>query len=311
MPVIRINAKADIAILHNSPRSVKTELDRIETGNGPVIIMIHGYKFSPGHARHCPHRHILSLDPEHGPYCPPSWPHHLGFGTGRADEGIAVAFAWCARGALHSARRTALDAGHALADVISYLHDRLPQRPIHIIAHSMGTEVAFEALHHLPTGAVQRIISLTGASYQSRAAAALGTAAGRTAELINITSRENDPFDFLFERLIRSSTYGDRAIGQGLCLPNSVTLQLDCVGTLQHLNRFGVAIGHSDRRICHWSAYTRPGVLRLYHDLLRRADTLPLSALRRGLPSTPAPRWSRLFARPGLRTPLPFVQNAS
>ena len=32
----------------------------------PVVVMIHGYRFSPSVDRHSPHRHILALDPEPG-----------------------------------------------------------------------------------------------------------------------------------------------------------------------------------------------------------------------------------------------------
>jgi hypothetical protein len=90
-----------------------------------------------------------------------------------------------------------------------------------------------------------------------------------------------------------------------------VTLQLDCPGTLAHLDRLGAAIGAPEHRICHWSSYMRPGVLQFYKELLRRPDSLPLSLLRLGLPARPARRWSRLIAPPSLSLPLPFAQKAS
>jgi len=311
MPVIRINAMGQAARLHGSARPVRAALDRIGPTGGPVGVMIHGYSYQPGHRRHCPHRHILALHPEALPWSAPSWPRHLGFGTGLQDEGLAVGFGWDARGTLWAARRRAVEAGRALADVIAALRAQAPGRPVHVIAHSLGSELALEALHHLPAGAVGRIISLTGASYASRAQAALATRAGREAEFLNVTSRENDPFDFLFERLVAPPRPGDRAIGQGLVAPNAVTLQLDCAGTLDHLSRLGAAIGAPQRRVCHWSSYTRPGVLQFYKELLRRPDRLPLSALRPGLPPRPSRRWSRLLALPAMPRPLPFAQKAS
>lgn len=311
MPVIRINAETTRARLHGSPRPVEAALARIGAAGGPAVVMIHGFKYQPGHRRHCPHRHILALHPEALPWSAPSWPRHLGFGTGLQDEGLAVAFGWPARGTLWAAQRRAVQAGRALADVIAALRRRAPERPVHLIAHSLGSEVALEALHHLPAGAVGRIISLTGASYAGRAQAALATEAGREAEFLNITSRENDPFDFLFERLIAPPQAGDRAIGYGLEAPNAVTLQLDCAGTLDHLARMGAAIGAPQRRVCHWSSYTRAGALLFYKDLLRRPERLPLAALRHGVPPRPAPRWSRLLALPPVPRPLPSAQKAS
>ena len=62
---------------------------------------------------------------------------------------------------------------------------------------------------------------------------------------------------------------GDRAISHGLDAPNAVTLQLDCMDTLAHIARLGTAVGLPERRICHWSSYMRPGVLRFYNELLR------------------------------------------
>lgn len=311
MPVIRINAEGDRPMLHRSPRAAALELQRSDPGTGPAVVMIHGYKYLPGHPVHCPHRHILALHPQDIPFRPPSWPRQLGFGVGRADEGLAIAFGWHARGALWQAQRRARAAGRALAAVIRQLHHRAPGRPVHVIAHSMGTELAVEALHHLPRGAVGRIISMTGACYQSRVGEALKADAGQTAEFINVTSRENDAFDFMFERLIAPPRAGDRAIGHGLDAANAVTLQLDCAGTLDHLDRLGAPIGRPERRVCHWSAYTRPGVLRFYHDLLRHPHATPLSLIRGGLPHRPDPRWSRLFAPPALPVPLPFAQKAS
>lgn len=313
MPVIRVNATEDSAALHSGTGSVAGALAGCQAKDdaidGPVIVMIHGYKYHPHHPLNCPHDHVLALHPRARRGIAHGWPRHLGFGTGRADEGLAIAFGWQARGALRHAQQRAALAGQALARILADQKRIAPQRRVHVIAHSLGIEVALEALHHLPEGSIDRIIAMTGACFLSRARAALETAAGRSAEFINVTSRENDAFDFLFERLIAPPRPGDRAIGHGLDAGNALTLQLDCPGTLQHLRRIGVPVAAPQRRICHWSAYTRPGVLRFYNDLMRRPQALPLELIRSGLPQTPARRWSRLFAAPAL--PLPFVQRAT
>ncbi len=311
MPVIRVNADGEKPTLHCGTNRIVTELDRKDRGTGPVIILIHGYKFQPHHPIHCPHRHIMAQHPRERAFRPPSWPRNLGFGTGHPDEGLAIAFGWNARGWLWDAQRSATQAGRALAEVIAMVHARAPNRPIHVAAHSLGIELVQEALFHLPAGSVDRIIAMIGASFHSRTQEALSTPAGLTAEFINVTSRENDAFDFMFERLIAPPILGDRAIGHGLVAPNAVTLQLDCPGTLSHLTRIGTPVAAPDRRICHWSSYTRHGILRFYHDLLRRRDALPLALLQSGLPQAPAPRWSRLVALPITDRFLPFYQKAS
>ena len=302
MPMIRINAVGDRPQLHLSPRPVAGALLRSlsqcrrDGDTGPVIVMIHGYKYQPDHPQHCPHRQFLALHPQERSPRPPSWPRQLGFGTGLHDEGLGIAFGWSARGALWSAQRRAVVAGRALARLVALLHRADRDRPVHLIAHSMGTELALEALHHLPAGHVARILSLTGACYRSRAEAALATPAGRAAEFINVISRENDPYDFLFERLIAPPERGDRSLGQGLRAENAVNLQLDCEDTLAHLGRMGAAIAPPDRRVCHWSSYTRPGVMPFYKALMRRPEAWSLAALRAGLPERCNPRWSRLIA---------------
>lgn len=309
MAIIRINARGRTPELHGTPAALEKHLLQAGAAGGPAVIMIHGFKYLPGHSKHCPHRHIMSYEPELLPWRSPSWPRQLGFGLGHADEGLAVAFGWQARGTPWAAYRRAAEAGHALAKVIAMLHAQTPGRPVHVIAHSMGTELAFEALHHLPAGAVDRIISLAGASYRSRAEAALATPAGQAAELISVISRENDPFDFLFEASVSPQARGDRVLSQGLSPANAVTLQLDCPDTLRHIARLSCAVGLPERRICHWSGYTRPGALRFYNALLRQPDALTLQVLQRGLPQQPGRRWSRVFA-PGMpAAPLPERQQ--
>ncbi|CAN0584673.1 unnamed protein product, partial [Ectocarpus sp. 12 AP-2014] len=141
--------------------------------------------------------------------------------------------------------------------------------------------------------------------------AALATPAGRRAEFFNIISRENDAFDFMFERLIAPCERGDRSIVHGLDAPNAVTIQIDCPDTLAHLDRLGHPVAGPARRICHWSSYTRPGILRFYNDLLRHPERLPLGLLRQGMPQAPDPRWSRLLVRPAMPVPLPFLPTAN
>ena len=292
MPLLRINATPQGFALHDPGQSARLLIARPGTGTGPVIIMLHGYKYDPSTYARCPHHKIFGTGPR-------SWPRALGFGVGDPQEGLGIALGWYARGPLARVHRRARDLGGRLATIISLLRASAPERPVHIIAHSMGSEAALSALEHLPAGAVDRIVLLTGASFAGRAQEMLRTPAGRRTEVFNITSRENDLFDMAFERLVPRYIPADHAIGRGISAPNACTLQLDCARTLDALSALDLPIGAPSRRICHWSAYTRPGVMALYTQLLRSPDKLPSGLLRSALPVTTAPRWSRLFAGTG------------
>ncbi len=297
MPIIRINAHADTPVLHDNPNGpdLRRTLSRRDSDAvGPVIVMIHGFKYQPGHPTACPHKRLFATHP--GPRS--SWPRGFGFGLMGPKEGLGIAFGWNARSTLPTARLRSQDAGRALTVLINDIKSLWPTRPVHMVSHSLGSEVIFEALQHLPAHSVSRIILLTAASFRGRANLALASPAGRTSEIINITSRENDLFDFLCEQLPGFGRCGDITLGAGLDAANSITIQLDCSETLEHLSRLGRPIEHPRRRICHWSVYRRRGTLRLYSDLMRYPERFSLEVLRQGLPPNPTPRWSRLLDIP-------------
>lgn len=311
MPILRLNAGPAGLSLHGSPAPALSALRRAARDTGPVMVLIHGFKYDPDSLRYSPHAKIFgqATHPEgHGHV---QWLPHLGFGTGQRHEGLAVAFGWRARGNLWRAEQSARVAGRHLAQVISEIRNIATERPLYVITHSMGSEVIFEALHDLCAGDVDRIVTLTGASYASRAMEAMRSPAGRAAELFNITSRENDIFDFMYERLITPPVPGDWAMGIGLDMPNAVNIQLDCAHTLAALTRFGGFVSSPQRRVCHWSGYTRPGALQFYARALRQPKEVPLPLLRAALPEAVAPRWSRMFAAPKVRLPLPLRQKVA
>ena len=281
-------------------------------GAAPLVVMIHGYRYDPGRARADPHRHILSPDPLAGRNGAMSWPHHLGL-SGATVPGLGIGLGWNAGGSIWHAYEQAALAGVALARLIGMIAAIDPGRRVDILAHSLGARVAFAALPRLDPGQLGRVILMAGAEFGARAAAAAASPAGRSAEFINITTRENDLFDALLERLIQPRTQPDRSLGHGLPAPtaNWLDIQIDQTRTLQGLATLGFVIAPPRRRICHWSAYQRPGLFALYRALLTRPGAIPLPLLRAHLPQTHDPRWSRLFAVPRIALPLPLLRNPS
>lgn len=305
MPLFTINA--DDALTGAPDAALAQALAR--SPDGPIVILIHGYKFSPDRPKADPHRHILALQPRTD--CPRavSWPRHLGFGQGRINEGLCLSFGWQARGMLWRAYRTAGTAGVALARLVARIHALAPGRRVDLVAHSLGARVFLSALPEIPAAAIGRAILIAAAEVQQRAEAALACPAGRAVEVFNITSRENDIYDFIVEWMIAPHRFGARALGHGLSTPvgNWLDLQMDDPRTLAALRGFGFRIAPAHRRICHWSGYLRPGMFPLYRALLRDREALPLSSLRAALPTDLSPRWSRLLAR---RTGLPPLSSA-
>lgn len=312
MPLIHVNTGPTGPVLHDGAGDPARALPGLLQGRGPVILMVHGFKYAPNHATECPHDHIFSLSPERACFKVRSWPGGLGFGSGSPEEGLGIGFGWHARGNIWRAYAAAAQAGVQLADLVMMIRAVSPDRPIHAVAHSLGARVVLSALAHLPEGALHRLILLAGAEFGQRATEALATPAGRAAEVINITSRENDFYDFLLECLIPAPRRGDRSLGLALPTgPNVLNLQMDHPGTLAVLARAGFVIAPPAARVCHWSPYTRPGVFGLYNSLLRRGPDLPLSALRAALPCVSEPRWSRLLTLPELRLSLPMGRKPS
>ena len=290
MPVIQINAQ------QSTPPGVRGVVRNLP-GDAPIIVMIHGYRYSPSDPRHDPHQHILALDPAQDAPRVLSWPRALGFGNGAADAGLAIALGWEARGRLGTAFGRAADAGSWLGAYLSEFADAAG-RPVSIIGHSMGARVALQSLHCAAPGSIGRIILLAGAEFEDEAAAAIRSPAGKLAEVINVTSRENDLFDFGIELWLGRGR--KRALGFGLKEPtlNWVDLQIDCPENLQALDRMGFDIDRAPLRLSHWSPYMRRGLFDFYRTALRQPWALPLAMLRHRLQGPIAPRWSRLFAPP-------------
>lgn len=275
------------------PEDLFQRAARLPAGR-PIVVMLHGYRFSPRVAAASPHNHILSLDPDPAAHRALSWPRALGF-TADGDEGLAIAFGWHARGRLRAVYADADRVGAELAALI----DRLALaagRPVAMIGHSLGARVALAAMRQAAPGGVGRVVLLSAAELQAAAAAAVASPAGMRAEIINVTSRENDPYDLALELLLSAGR--QRALGFGLDVPrrNWVDLQIDDPETLASLRRLGFDIQGSASRACHWSPYLRAGLFEVWRTALCTPSALPLGLLEMAGPDKPTRRWSRLIA---------------
>ncbi|PTQ72617.1 DUF726 domain-containing protein [Celeribacter persicus] len=304
MPLLKINADGPFLPPETRVR-LRHALDATPKG-APVVICLHGYKFSPRAPAHDPHDHILALDPGLSSRKVLSWPRALGFGTGTAQEGLCIALGWEARGTIWQAFDMARQTGEALARLIWKM-----DRPVQLIGHSLGARVILSALPRLPAGAVRRAILLAGAEFRSAALHALDSEAGRATEILNVTSRENRFYDLMFEMALPAEHGASRALGAGLgeVRRNWCDLAIDDSMARAALAGLGYPIPAPDRRVCHWSPYLREGLFDLYRVVLRTPERLPLALLQDSV--QPIPPRSRWRAQESVGSPLSFSRKAS
>ena len=298
MPILRINAIGSVPELAGTSGTGITLAKALleNAGRRPVLIMVHGYRYSPKHVHLDANNFILQDGDKEG------WPHQMGYGTDTADQGICIAFGWDAGGTIWRAAHEAGRAGLALAVLIRHLA-HLGAGPVNIIAHSLGARVALACLHHLAPGMINRMVMMTGAELRSTAECALQTPAGQSTQVLNVISRENDVFDCLYEWLLVPLRFGARTLGAGLDLPHCLTAQIDNPHHLAGLRSLGFPTADGTRRMCHWSTYLRPGLFALYGAFLGPDATISFVDLRAALPNTLTRRWSRLLAAPTSQSP--------
>lgn len=279
----------------------------------PVVILVHGYGYAPAHPGRNPADFIYARQRSGGQH--QSWPWHLGFGSDEtgADRtpALVIGFAWNARGTIWQAARRVEQAACELACLIGLIRRIDPTRRVTALAHSMGAAVVLAALPDLQAGELDRAVLMSAAILRHHARRFMATPAGSTAEIVNVTSRENDLFDFGIELALAGGMSPGLSQGIGFRLPNWADVQIDHNGALRGLAALGFPIAPPLTRICHWSTYSRPGIFALYRALLTDPAPLAFDRLVRALPDRQDPRWSRLFSIAPAFPPLPFRRGAS
>ena len=149
MPLIHVNAGPHGPELHDRSGDVRDHLPGVLAGDGPVIVMVHGFKYAPGHPSECPHRQIFAREPARASFKVVSWPRGLGFDGRDAGEGLAIGFGWNARGSVWRAYAEAARAGAAFARLVAGIRAAAPHRPVHAIDHAFGAGVVLSALAEL------------------------------------------------------------------------------------------------------------------------------------------------------------------
>ena len=265
-----------------------------------VIIMIHGFRYSPWDAANDPHSHILSPVRSASRWKSTSWPKHLRLD--RAGAGLGIGLGWHARGRLSDVAARAFGLGRTLEDLVRRVKSARPDLSVHLFGHSLGARVALSALSGLAAGDVARVVLLSGAEYAVTARAAMATPAGRAARVLNVTSRQNAVFDLAFRLCAPPASRGDATLSGRLDgVAGWTDLQIDCPSSRAALCGLGFHVRPARGVICHWSTYLQPGLFRLYRavcdqatpDILDRLD----AALARDMPKT-GPNPSQLQLSP-------------
>ncbi|MEM9756998.1 MAG: hypothetical protein AAF914_13430, partial [Pseudomonadota bacterium] len=252
---------------------------------GGITVMAHGFRSCPFTPDASPHNLIYATDRRRCSWKSVSWPHYLGLT--RAGAGLGIGFAWPALGRLGQAATRAWRAGDAMARLFALIAAERPDARVHAIAHSLGVRVALRALSAQPAGAVDTLVLLTGAEFRGAARRAAFSPAGRTARILNVTSGENAVFEGLFRILAPGREPLAPALSAGLGAPHPgwLDLRIDAATHLRALRSLGYRPASPARRVCHWSAYLRPGLFPLYRDLFGPDGAAAFARLRQALPA--------------------------
>ncbi|QFT62312.1 alpha/beta hydrolase [Roseivivax sp. THAF30] len=286
MPVLPVTALPEGLVPHDADMPLAAQMAEALAGSsGPIIVMVHGFTYAPGRGIHCPHETLFNAYPQRRADGTRrmSWPRRLGCLEAGPDAALGISFGWPARGSIWKAAHEADAAGARLAELVRELRLLAPHRPISAIGHSLGAKVILRALAAAPARSIESALLLAPAATRADLKAARHAPAGQTVRIASVAGRENWVFEALYLTAMAAGgrpalplVRSDVECGRG------VSLRIDDAVSLQRLSAAGYQIGAPRHPICHWSAYTRPGLMRLYRDLL--TGRLPFDVLRMILP---------------------------
>lgn len=321
----------DVALANSTLQSYIDAAVRREApnlgANQPVVVLVHGFLFTP-HMR-------VSADPKESDnahsrlyhfldsgqdseirHHTTSWPRWLGFQEGDGGaHGLCVAFCWHAQPGLAQslmerfqnyyarAYDYGTESAWALANVIECLARRIPNRPIDIFCHSLGTHLVVRAVAlgckhagsvtYLPR--LGRIIMMGGAEYVVEAqlmyrrimACPMGRAQGPM--IYNIGCRENDVLDKLGENFGprtfgNTNVIGHNGLDSAPLAERWIDLQIDSGELRSWLAAYdGLDVsGDQPGNVWdHWYYYTHRGNMEWYRRIFREREKWHLPELRR------------------------------
>lgn len=336
---------------HYLERAVRTGVSHSEP-EGPVVVMVHGFLYDPKAAisndpkdTDNPHGRVYHFtqksEPHEQRHHTASWPLGLGFNSlnDGGDEGLAVAFGWQSQPGFASSllnhfqnfyARAYDNAGQTawtLVNLIKVLADVIPNKPIDIVCHSLGSRVVLRGLSlvakrdsdeegspSLLPGVskailerIGRIVILGGAEYVVEAQLLCRRMQSQKLkaypQFYNIVSRENDVLDKLGENFGprtfgNSQVVGHNGLGTKHKMDYWIDLQIDSNDIREWMReKRGVDVsGDRPWNVWdHWYYYTHRGNMEMYEKILRGNrpnDPWSITALRNdGVPDGVPLRW--------------------
>ena len=313
MAILRINASEDGRVFPASGGDWRAELSRIARripATAPVVVMLHGLRYSWREGRGCdPHATLYRADvvPESRTTRPPlaNWPRQLGFSEHCEADGLCIAFGWDA-GELSDLRRMSR-AKERFAAGLSLVLDEVADAGFiaDVFGHSLGGAVALSAISSSRRHRVRRAVLMGPAD--RRASALLAMERSERTEFFHILARANNLFDEAFDRLSPGSRCGRDAplgaMGPGRASGRWIDIQIDHPRTKRWLSRRAGAPPRRPERVSHWVYYSDPTAMAFYSDVLRYQGPSAIAAFKAlGAPLEIEPRWARLRPKFVLRS---------
>ncbi len=213
MAVIQVNVRGNQVVNPKWPRrdlrhTLEPALADLPAG-APIVIYVHGHQ---------------------------DWPHPDVLAQARQQVGLAITLNWPATarffGALPDVNQLYFDAGNAapaLAWLINLLGELAPDRPIDLLAHSLGARVGLQALPLLQHSNLARLVGLAAVEFSAITLLALTAPAARNMAFYNVTTEKTLLFHRIMHHFGPRPGPADGLLCKGFAFPrgNWVDIRLD------------------------------------------------------------------------------------